>query len=378
MSRAKHNISYDLMKILRSFPKRDLLPVIVDLVNGDYNFGRSYLGTVSHEEIALNLEKILVLGTHRYYRKPMKPYYRYQQDLFLAYAKRFIEVIDQVKFRDLRQRNKTARNYNFLIRKAKLKEYCTHPGKLPLSIKVAIIFIGLISIIKIATAGADLLSADSNIQIPINPPAAVSDTYNPTVSVGRELRISSPQREITLPLEEYESFAPDVPVTGVEESIEKTDEQKIADILVEYGLTYEEFRVTAAIACAEAKWSYKDAYWVINAMDNRCQSKKWSTEFGTSIYKQAIAKNTQGQFQFAAYADGRYREFLDAIDTPMYQAVIDFLTTREVVHQYLQFRSWEWDFNGRFNEPSEPGGNRYFQSLKPEDRLEISTNKGLN
>ena len=129
--------------------------------------------------------------------------------------------------------------------------------------------------------------------------------------------------------------------TYAEINISNEDKREI--ILQKYQLTSDEFDVLCAIVLAEAEYnSYEDAYAVINTIYNRTKSNRWiksvNNKFGNNkgenLYYQAIAPR-----QFTVYEHGSYKKYLGDRKSIGYQAIIDFLYTEELLHNYLSFRS---------------------------------------
>lgn len=153
-----------------------------------------------------------------------------------------------------------------------------------------------------------------------------------------------------------------------EEDIALTQEEKIEKILRKFNLTEEELNVCCAIAIAEAcgeGTNYEEATHVINTAYNRIISARWVASLGDNLYEQMTAPD-----QFVVYQNGIYTKYLGRTDLPGYQAVIDFLSnTSEVeVHDYLSFRSN--DSEVKDSTQLVVGGNKYFNLLTEEDRLE--------
>lgn len=150
-----------------------------------------------------------------------------------------------------------------------------------------------------------------------------------------------------------------------------TTEDKINYILDNYNLTNEQFKVVVAIVLSEAEGnSYEDAYAVINTIYNRTHSKNWVRSVnkyfgqgkGNSLYYQAISPN-----QFTVYRSGAYKKHLNNTKSVGYQAIIDFLYTEKVMHNYLSFRSHSIKVSG--SETFSTKGNNYFNVMKEENRV---------
>lgn len=150
-----------------------------------------------------------------------------------------------------------------------------------------------------------------------------------------------------------------------------TKEEKIKFILDKYNLSEYEFKVLSAIVLSEAETnSYTDAYAVINTIYNRTHSKAWvrsiNNRFGNgkgySLYYQAIAPN-----QFVVYQHGSYRKNLNNTNSAGYDAIIDFLYTEEVMHNYLSFRAH--NIKRKDSVTFSERGNNYFNILTEENKI---------
>ena len=144
-----------------------------------------------------------------------------------------------------------------------------------------------------------------------------------------------------------------------------TNDIKKKEILKKYNLTDYEFNVVCAITLAEAEYnSYDDAYAVINTIYNRTKSNRWvksvDNKFGagkgTSLYYQAISPK-----QFTVYASGSYKKYMGVTDLVGYNAIIDFLYTEDILHNYLSFRSNYVKVAG--SETFSAKGNNYFNEV---------------
>jgi len=150
-----------------------------------------------------------------------------------------------------------------------------------------------------------------------------------------------------------------------------TKEDKIEYILDEYELTEYQFKVLCGIVLSEAEAnSYEDAYAVINTIYNRTQSKSWvrsignrfGSDKGHNLYYQAIAPN-----QFVVYQSGSYKKNMNNTESVGYDAIIDFLYTKDIMHNYLSFRSNYIKIKN--SESFSSRGNNYFNILKDENRI---------
>ena len=153
-------------------------------------------------------------------------------------------------------------------------------------------------------------------------------------------------------------------------TISLTTEDKLNIILDKYNLTKEQFNVLKAIVLSEADNCYDDAYAVINTIYNRAHSKNWvrsvNNRFGSgkgsNLYYQAIAPG-----QFTVYSSGSYKKYLNNTSREGYKAIIDFLYTEDIMHNYLSFRSHSIKIKGSVAFSTK--GNNYFNVLKEENRI---------
>ena len=81
-----------------------------------------------------------------------------------------------------------------------------------------------------------------------------------------------------------------------------------------------------------------------------------------NMYYQAIAPN-----QFTVYQSGSYKRHINDTDSVGYQAIIDFLYTEKIMHNYLSFRADYIKVSG--SESFSPKGNNYFSVIKEENRI---------
>lgn len=148
-----------------------------------------------------------------------------------------------------------------------------------------------------------------------------------------------------------------------------SNDTKVNYILKTYNLTKEQFNILCAIVLSEAEGnSYEDAYAVINTIYNRTHAKNWvrsvNTYFGNgkSLYYQAISPN-----QFTVYSSGSYKRHLNETNSIGYKAILDFLYSEQIMHNYLSFRSHSIKVSG--SESFSKNGNNYFNVLKEESRI---------
>ncbi len=150
-----------------------------------------------------------------------------------------------------------------------------------------------------------------------------------------------------------------------------TDEMKLDTILEKYNLTQNQFNVLCGVVLSEAEYnSYEDAYAVINTIYNRTHSINWvksvnnhfGNDKGYSLYYQAISPN-----QFTVYQSGAYKKHMNDKNSEGYKAIIDFLYTENIMHNYLSFRSHS--IKVKNSESFSDKGNNYFNVMKEENRI---------
>lgn len=150
-----------------------------------------------------------------------------------------------------------------------------------------------------------------------------------------------------------------------------TKEDKVKIILEKYNLSKDQFKILSAIVLSEAQAnSYEDAYAVINTIYNRTHSKNWVKSInnrygnnkGENLYYQAIAPR-----QFVVYEHGSYKKNLGNTESVGYDAIIDFLYTEEVMHNYLSFRAHSIKIKN--SESFSKKGNNYFNELQSGNRV---------
>ncbi len=152
---------------------------------------------------------------------------------------------------------------------------------------------------------------------------------------------------------------------------EISNDTKLNYILKKYSLTKDEFNVLCAIVLSEAEGnSYEDAYAVINTIYNRTHAKNWVRSVnghfgkgkGTSMYYQAISPS-----QFTVYSSGSYKRHLNETNSVGYKAILDFLYSEQIMHNYLSFRSHS--IKVASSESFSKNGNNYFNVLKETNKI---------
>jgi len=150
-------------------------------------------------------------------------------------------------------------------------------------------------------------------------------------------------------------------------------EDKIAKIMEDRGLTYEQVDTTIACAVAEGAGGgdkYIDVYAVASTISNRTRSKKWNDYISylygenarDNIYYQTIASG-----QFSVYALGSYRAFLGNSSLVGYQAAVDMFYSGISMHNKLSFlAAWCQVYDSC---QYVAFGNHYYDDLLQEDMI---------
>lgn len=333
----KYNIEYDLFRILKSKNSNEIYYVILNMVNNTYKYEIRYLNRVPYEELMVYLEKFIVIGSKCTSFDTL-------EDTINAILK-FSNNLEKLNFRKMRNNTLLNIKYSTKVVIAKLKTN---------SLKLKISGLLLAGIIFISLYGYDMK-------------ATYDESYTSDLKIDHEMEndinTTKPNEFIVYNSEENRTF---------EEIQELNNDEKIEIILNKFNLTESEFDILCAIAITEAKVdSYEDAYAVINTIYNRTITNIWIEEInklytedvGKSLYYQAIHPN-----QFVVYQDGDYLKNLNVRNGNAFQAIIDFLYTIELKHDYLSFRSadTELDFE---HEQFVTNGNRYFNKIREEDRI---------
>lgn len=149
------------------------------------------------------------------------------------------------------------------------------------------------------------------------------------------------------------------------EEVEPTFEEKVEWILENHGLTYEELDMVCAGAVAESGHAgYLEGYSVACVYVNRLSNLWCVREYGPTVYDQFVAPG-----QFTVYAMGYYKAYLGRTDLPEYQGAIDMLYYMEPNHNYISFKSHNYDLTCAYEYMTERG-NKYHQPLPEIERMD--------
>jgi len=360
----KPNIEYALLKELKSKNENDIFYTILSILNKTYHYQIDFLNRASYDEILIYLEKIVVIGSKC-------TSFESEEEIINAILE-FAKRKDSLRYHHLRKNTFLNIKYSSKIMFSQIKSKQNAIKVSSLLLTVVLLF-GLYS--KELKANSENANFDIGIQIEESIEQNIDEETlgyeNNTLVDNKE--ISQTEDVVTSPIEETQEE------NVLEDTSEKelTNEEKLGVILETYGLTEEEFNIVCAICMTESKPnSYVDTYCVINTMYNRTISKLWHIDMekiygegaGYSLFYQAIAPT-----QFVVYEDGKYLQYLGVKEGPCYQAVIDFLYTKNIKHDFLSFRSSNTEVEGGVQ--FVPGGNKYFNPLQLEDRISIDKSR---
>lgn len=333
----KFNPEYALYKTLKNKDESEIYYTILSMVNKTYTYEIKELNNVPYDELMIYLEKIIIIGS-----KCSK--FDTAEDLIkaiLMYAKHK----DEIRYHHLRENTLLNIKYSSKIMALRIKNKRN-------VVKIASLFLTAILLMNLY---GKVLKANND---PIN-----------TNYIGVEIQddeVSNIENVVAYNFNDEIKPEEEIVITK-----EPTNEEKLAMILENYNLTEEEFNVVCAIAMTESKTdSYDDTYCVINTIYNRTLSKLWHIDTekifgegsGYSLFYQAISPT-----QFVVYEEGRYLQYLGVREGPCFQAVIDFLYTKNIKHDYLSFRASNCEVSGSVQ--FVPNGNKYFNPLQLEDRI---------
>ena len=342
-----NNVEKDLLEILQSKNKVDLIYTIMRILNGTYEYEIDYLNDIPNNEIKIHLEKLISICNK-------KSFYFTEDARCIDDIKLFIKRLPYMIDMDLDKLSILSVKYDLLLTSEKLSKIHIDNDKLLKALSGILIF-------AVLATGTKTIAKSFNSHDELNDNSAI-DSITELVDLPSKI-------ELLKTIEEK-------PVIMSDEEILNS---KINSILEAYNITREEFDVVVAIAMAEAKeGSYLDTYAVVTTMCNRINSRTWvdyisslyDAEVGTNIYYQAI---TDGQF--VVYESGRYKEFLNNQEGDSFNAVVDCLTdnmnSKRLMHNCLSFKSADtpdYYIDGDVIQ-FEEGGNKYHDLMPIEDRI---------
>ena len=354
-----YNIVKDLIIQLRKIDPENLFYEFLSMVNGNYFFKKDYLNNIPHNVLVINLKKIMdIIKNHPYYIENINKL----DTIELVY-----DVLHSLKAKDLKLDKQQEKEFEKKIRKVKTDNFFKKAKKpmiygVSASILIAFIFF---------SCGKNQ-NQNKEIKEEIKTEKDIDETF------GREntLAVEEKYKDKS---DEFNNLMKDIVKDGYtvnNENEEMTKDEKVEYILNEYNLTPKQFEVLCAIVMSEA-WvnSYEDAYAVINTIYNRTISKNWVSwidknvgeNTGVNLYYQATFPD-----QFVVYQDGVYVKNLGVKEGRAYDAIIDFLMTKEVKHDFLEFRANYCNVKG---EKFDNNGNIYFNLLEEEDRITNSISR---
>lgn len=333
------NIQKQIFKILKSKTEDEIFYVILNMINGTYVYEYKELNTIPYGEMLIYLEKTIVLGA-----KHSGKFESFEQSLNIIL--KFANNIKNIKFSDVKGYGWQNLKYNSKIKKERLKN---NLGKLTINKRVASFLLASTFFV--------------NLGINLNNNDYKANDIKSNEMIEQEFFEEMYANEASLNEKLEENYI---------ENIIEPEKNDLQILLEDYNLTENEFNVLCAIVLSEAKAnSYDDAYAVINTIYNRCQSNKWVNYVdnilgegkGRNLYYQAILPG-----QFIVYDTGRYLKNLNNKNSIGYSAIIDFLNSKECIHDYLSFRSSNTNVINcvQFDE----NGNKYFDVMLEEDRID--------
>jgi len=354
-------IEHDLLRLFKNNPD-NVLEIICAINNRDYHFEISYLNNIPHYKMTIYIEKLIALVTNT--NIDLIPT---SDILNLIYD--FSKKVKDVTYKDIDKITSLSLKYDAKLLGVNFKRnwqrYLTASGSLILSI---LILANLSKKEKLDIQEEEYITKEEEVN---------EDNFqtNPEIVIGNNTFVDNTIKSIeddknvwlenNITTESNLDFQNSI----VEDELSKKD--KINNILDNYDLTQEQFDIICAIVMAEAKSeSYVDGYAVINCMYNRCVSKLWNDYIsnlygdnaGSDLYMQATASG-----QFVVYEEGLYEKFLGVKEGQVIDAVIDFLTTKNIMHYYLSYRSADTSLDEY--EQFTPNGNKFFDYMLEEDRM---------
>ena len=331
----KRNIANDILNILKNVGEDELYYTVLDMLNGTYQYNKRYLNKLEQNIIDINIEKILLVSSNK---KTFNNAFEYIEAINNLNTN--ILYIDEYKL------NKDI----YLNMKCFIKEKCSFIHKSNFKRVSAVILLGLLFM----NLGINQYEKNKETALIENQKKHIEHlvTYD-----AREKHL--------IALEKIENDLVTNAI-NVEEQIQN-----------EYNLTEEQYDILVAICLSEAESdSYEDTYAVINTIYNRTISTDWNNycnnyygeKVGDNLYYQATMKG-----QFVVYEEGIYKRNLGVRDGIGYEAIIDFLTSKNMKHNYLSFRA-----HGTYVRDSvsfSEKGNNYFNYLDEHEKIVLKRTK---
>lgn len=364
------NVERDLLNTLQSKSDSEIYTAIIDIINGKYIFEIDYINKQSPQKILSYLEKIIIVGSGIKFKKA------YEFPLEAVF--KFCDNYKYITLKDIRKDKQL--NIKYFLEANKIgdkfeKETAVKAGSVLLAFFIFFSLMGKMKDFKmpvgqeqeiISEMPKDKKEAADTIKITREEPSTAIETTTETTTVETFVTEVSTTEIITEKQTQPENLYTE---KEIDAALQNSD--KISYVLSEYNLTLEQFDILCAIAMAEAKEnSYEDAYAVINTIYNRTISKKWNS-FCAQYYGTACARNLYYQAitpgQFVVYENGRYAKFLGKRNGSAYNAIMDFLCTKQIKHNYLSFKSSDTEVRGSVQFVS--GGNNYHSILTESDRI---------
>lgn len=354
----KPNVEYLLLKFLKKQDRKEIHYTIFKMLNNTCYYDIEYLNHVPHDELMIYLEKIIIMGSQYHKIENL-------EDWITAIVL-FSQNKDKFHYADLRRNVLINIKYSRIIMFSRVK-------KQKKVVRITSLLLAMLIFTSMYFKAVKAKDMDDSFDI-------TDDIIAEDIienEIDNSIIIDEIIDETSIPLETEEVVETTEEIYKETIPVELSNEEKLKIILENYNLTEEEFNIVCAIAMTEAKVnSYEDTYCVINTIYNRTLSKLWHIDInriygedsGYSLYYQAIAPN-----QFVVYQNGRYLQYLGVREGDSYQAVIDFLYTQEIKHDFVCFRASNCNVPGSIQ--FVPGGNNYFDALKLEDRIDIQKSR---
>lgn len=362
---AKQCVERDLLRLFKRKNEEEIVDVILQIANGTYKYEVPYMNSIPYNVMILYIEKIIVLGTKRT---------KLLDDLNggMNAIVDFANHIKSIRYSEVDNYSLTSLKYNGLILLEKAKKTLdslkkpkgkyansNSEDRIACLLMAGIILINMYSLAKDKGEVIEFIEPETSIGQTLDRDETLGYVENLDETISQNIY--------------YEDSLKEVATEPVETIPEKSELEQILEM---YNLTEEELDVIIAIAITESNGTYKDAYAVINTMWNRTVSKTW-INYINSIYGQDVGKSLYYQAitpgQFVVYEEGRYLNNLGVREGNAYQAIIDFLLTQNVMHNFLSFKSANTEVRGSTQFVS--GGNNYHNEMDPEDKIELGQSR---